>query len=53
MFVRSRSFAVDVRSSMLSIVGRGDVIECCTSMLDRIGGLGIRVVVIYCEGGPE
>ena len=37
-FVRVRSF-VDVRSSMLSIVGQGDVIEYCASMLDRTGAL--------------
>ena len=51
-FVRVCSF-IDVRSLMLSIVGQGDVIECCASMLDRTGGLGIRAVVIYCEGGPK
>jgi hypothetical protein len=37
-FVRVRSF-IDVRSSMLSIVGQGDVIECCVSMLDHTGAL--------------
>ena len=49
---RSRYSFIDVRSLILSIVGRGDVIECCTSMLDRTGGLGIGAVVIYYEGGP-
>jgi len=40
-FVRVCSF-VDVRSSMLSIGGLGDVIEYRISMLDRTGALDRR-----------
>ena len=50
LFVRVCSF-VDVRSSMLSVWGSGDAIECCASMLDRTGALiGERRSGCYCEG---
>jgi hypothetical protein len=37
-FIRVRLF-INVRSSMLSIVGQGDVIKCRASMLDHTGAL--------------
>jgi len=36
---------------MLSIIGRGDIIKYYASILDCIGRLKIRAVVIYCKGG--
>jgi hypothetical protein len=35
---------INMRSSMLSIIGQGDVIEYCVSMLDRTGAPDRRIV---------